>query len=395
VNLHEYQSKAILARYGIPVLSGGVASSPQEAYDNAKRLGERVVLKAQVLTHGRGQAGGIRIVNSAEDARQVAAQMLGMTIGRFTAQRLLIEPIIGIRQELYIGVVLDRSARSPVIMASPAGGVAIRSRSGGVSREMLDPDLGLHDFQARALANSIQLEREHWSAFISIAQALSRCFFENDCTLAEINPLALTEDGRLIALDSNLILDDNALFRHPDLAEMYDGLAEHPLERRARQAGLRYVGLGGDIGCMVNGAGLAMTTMDAIGYVSALAKPHNTISNANIMPHAPANFLDLGGGALAHQVAAGLRVILNDPNVRAILINIFGGITRADEVAEGILTVAVESDPNIPIICRLAGTNADEGRALLRAAELAHLHLAITLIEAAERAISAVGGARP
>jgi len=383
VNLHEYQAKQLFARYGIPVLNGGVATSPQEAYSIAKELGGKVVVKAQVLTSGRGRSGGIRLVHSAEEARLSAEHMLGMSIAGLVIHKVIIEPIADITQELYLSVVNDRSARLPVIMASATGGTLLHKVPEKVIREHLDPDLGLHDFQVRQLANGIHLPRHLWAAFTRIAHALSRCFFENDCTLAEINPLALMGDGQLVALDGSITVDDNALFRQPELFERRDWLAEHPLEIRAREAGLSYIRLDGDIGCMVNGAGLAMTSMDIIKHVAA---------RFGFEHCGAANFLDLGGGARADQVAAGLRVILADPKVKAVLVNIFGGITRGDEVARGLLSVAMLSNQQIPIICRLVGTNAEAGRNLILDAKLPHVSLATTLIEATERAVLAAGG---
>ncbi len=291
---------------------------------------------------------------------------------------MLIDPAADIKNEIYLGVTTDRAARRTVIMASAAGGVDIEEVAATtpekIVRVHVDPFLGLRDYQARDIANAIGLPRETWKQFIQIAQGLYRCYLESDASLAEINPLIVTGDGKLMAVDGKMVIDDNGLFRHPELAEMRDTDEEDPAETQARQAGLSYVKLDGEIGCMVNGAGLAMTTMDL----------------TKLFGGSPANFLDIGGGAQADKVAAALRIILDDPNVKAVLFNIFGGITRCDEVAHGILAALEEVKTNVPMVVRLAGTNEAEGRAILADANMI---TATTLAEAAQKAVEAAKSA--
>ncbi len=383
MNLHEYQSKRRFARYGIPVLPGDVATTPEEARQIARELGGTVVVKAQVLVGGRGKAGGIKLAKSADDAEELARQILGMSIKGHIVQKVLVDPAANIASEIYLGITNDRASGRVVMMASSEGGVEIeqvaRENPTAIIREQVRPSLGLRDYQARNIANAINLPREHWAAFTAIAQSLYRCYSESDATLAEINPLVITGDGALVALDGKMIIDDNALFRQKELAEMRDSSAEPEAERIARQAGLTYVKLPGQIGCMVNGAGLAMTTMDMIKLYGG-----DDVG--------PANFLDIGGGAQADRVAAALRIILSDPNVKAILFNIFGGITRGDEVAHGILQALDEVKTDLPMIIRLAGTNSDEGLAIIRDAKLPNIHSAATLTDGATKAIAAARG---
>ncbi|MEJ5241444.1 MAG: ADP-forming succinate--CoA ligase subunit beta [Anaerolineales bacterium] len=374
MKLHEYQSKQIFARYGIPIPRGRVTETAAGARQIAEELGGRVVIKAQVLVGGRGKAGGVRLAKDPQEAEQIATQILGMEIKGLPVRKVLVDEAASIEQEIYLGITNDRAARKPVIMASAAGGVEIeevaRQTPEKIIKVHVDPLLGLREYQARDIAVFLDLPREHWKAFIAITTALWRAYVENDATLAEINPLVITRDNRLLALDGKMLIDDNALFRHPDLVEMRDVDEEAPAEVEARKYGLSYIKLDGSIGCMVNGAGLAMATMDIIKYFGG----------------EPANFLDVGGGASAEKVAAALRIILSDPNVKAVLLNIFGGITRGDVVARGILTALEEVKPRVPMVIRLVGTNAEEGRQLLAEANMI---TAETLAEAAQKAVAA------
>ncbi len=383
MNLHEYQSKLRFARFGIPVPMGKVATTPQEAYEIAREIGTTVVVKAQVLSGGRGKAGGVRLARTPEEAEQVANQILGMKIRGLTVRKVLIDPAANIATEIYLGVTNDRAAGRPLMMASSEGGVEIEQvahdNPNAIIREHIDPFLGLRDYQARNLASGINLPREHWKAFTKIAHSLYNTFMQSDATLTEINPLVITKEGQLIALDGKMSIDDNALFRQTELAEMRDIDAEPKEVIQARAAGLSYVKLDGQIGCMVNGAGLAMTTMDMT----------KLYGGENI---GPANFLDIGGGAQADKVAAALRIILSDPNVKSILFNIFGGITRCDEVARGILQALNEVPSQLPMIVRLNGTNAEEGRAIIQNASIPNLYYADTLTEAAQKAVAAAKG---
>lgn len=374
MKLHEYQSKLIFAKYGIPIPKGRVAATADEAGAIAEELGSRVVIKAQVLVGGRGKAGGIRLARTPEEAKEVATQILAMEIKGLPVRKVLVDEASSIEQEIYLGITNDRAERKPVIMASAAGGVDIeevaRTTPEKIIKVHVDPLLGLRDYQTRDLAAGIDLPRDHWRAFGQIAHGLWRAYTDNDATLAEINPLVITTDNKLIALDGKIVLDDNALFRHPDLAELRDLDAEEKSEIEARKYGLSFIKLDGTIGCMVNGAGLAMTTMDII----------------KLFGGEPANFLDIGGGASSDKVAAALRIILTDPNVRAVLLNVFGGITRCDEVARGILDALEEVKPTVPMVVRLVGTNAAEGRAMLANANMI---TAETLAEAAQKAVAA------
>jgi succinyl-CoA synthetase beta subunit len=378
VKLHEYQSKFRFAKYDIPIPRGRVATSASEAFRIAEEIGGPVVVKAQVLVGGRGRAGGVKLAQMPEEAETYAAQILGMNIKGLTVKKVLIDPAADIRAEMYLGVTLDRATHKPVMMASLAGGVDIEQVAAEtpekIIREYVDPFLGLRDYQARNMASGIGLPRENWGQFTRVARGLFRCYMDSDATLAEINPLIVTSRGDLMAVDGKMVLDDNALFRHPDLAEMRDLDEETPAETQARQAGLSYVQLDGEIGCMVNGAGLAMATMDM----------------TKLFGSAPANFLDIGGGAQADKVAAGLRIILADPSVKVVLFNIFGGITRCDEVARGILAALDGVETQLPMVARLVGTNEEEGRALLADADMV---TATTLAEAAHKAVEAARAA--
>ncbi len=377
MKLHEYQSKLIFAEYGVPIPKGNVTATASEVKQIAEELGGRVVVKSQVLVGGRGKAGGIRLAKSPKEAEEIATQILGMEIKGLPVRKVLIDEAANIENEIYLGITNDRAARKPVIMASSEGGVDIeevaRTMPDKIIKVHIDPLLGLRDYQARDLAAGIDLPREHWKVFGKIAQGLWKAYELCDANLAEINPLVITEDGRLLAVDGKMVIDDNALFRQPALAEKRDLDIEASSETQARKYGLSFIKLDGNIGCMVNGAGLAMTTLDII----------------KLFGGEPANFLDIGGGANAESVSAAFRIILTDPNIKAILINIFGGITRGDEVAQGILAAMEEIKPNVPMVVRLIGTNAEEGRRMLADAEMI---TATTLVEAAQKAVAAAKG---
>jgi succinyl-CoA synthetase beta subunit len=374
MKLHEYQSTLIFSKYGIPIPKGRVAATADAARQIAQELGGRAVIKAQVLVGGRGKAGGIKVAKDANEAEVLATQILSMEIKGLPVRKVLVDEAASIETEIYLGITNDRAARKPVMMASAAGGVEIeevaRTNPEKIIKIHIDPLLGLRDYQTRDIAAGIDLPRELWRDFNAIAQGLWRAYSENDATLAEINPLIINKEKKLVALDGKMLIDDNAMFRHPDLAELRDIDEEAPAETEARKYGLSYIKLDGTIGCMVNGAGLAMTSMDVI----------------KLFGGEPANFLDIGGGAGADKVAAAMRIILIDPNVKAVLFNIFGGITRCDEVAKGILVAMDEVKPKIPMVVRLVGTNAEEGRKLL---ENANMITAETLADAAQKAVKA------
>ncbi len=373
MKIHEYQAKQIFSRYGIPIPRGKVASSADEAKQIAEEQGGKVVIKSQVLVGGRGKAGGIRLARNPTEAGELAAQILSMEIKGLPVRKVLVDEAANIETEIYLGITNDRAARRPVMMASAAGGVEIEEVAQVTPEKIIkvhiDPLLGLRDYQARDVAAGIDLPRDHWKSFISIAHGLFKAYQDSDATLAEINPLVITSEKQLLALDGKMIIDDNALFRHPEFAEMRDLDAEAPLETQARKYGLSYIKLDGNIGCLVNGAGLAMTTMDIIKLYGG----------------EPANFLDIGGGANAEKVAAALRIILGDSNVKAVLLNVFGGITRCDEVAHGIISALKEIKTKIPMVVRLVGTNAEEGQAILANAQMV---TAQTLVEAAQKAVA-------
>ena len=378
MKLHEYQSKQLFAKFGIPIPRGRVAATAHEAKQIAEELGGRVVIKSQVLVGGRGKAGGIRLAKTPEEAESLATQILMMEIKGLPVRKVLVDEAANINKEIYLGITNDRSLRMPVMMASSAGGVDIeevaRVSPEKIIRESIHPLLGLRDYQARDIAVGIDLAREHWKVFGQIANGLWKAYQSADATLAEINPLVITAENKLLAVDGKMVLDDNALFRHSDLNEMRDLDVEAESEIEARKYGLSFIKLDGNIGCMVNGAGLAMTSMDII----------------KLFGGEPANFLDIGGGANAEKVAAALRIILSDHNVKAVLFNVFGGITRGDEVARGILTALKEVKTKVPMVIRLVGTNAEEGRRILADA---HMITAETLAEAAQKAVNVAKGA--
>jgi len=377
MKLHEYQSKNIFSKFGIPIPKGRVATTAQEAKQIAEELGGRVVVKSQVLVGGRGKAGGVKLAKDPAEAEQLATQILGMEIKGLPVRKVLVDEASAIDQEIYFAITDDRASKKPVMIASAAGGVDIEEVAAKTPEKIvkvnIDPLLGLREYQARDVAVAIDLPRDYWRDFTKIAMGLWEVYKNTDASLAEINPLVITKEKKLIALDGKMMIDDNALFRQPELAEMRDTDEDAPAEIEARKYGLSFIKLDGSIGCMVNGAGLAMTSMDVI----------------KLFGGEPANFLDVGGGAGAEKVAAAMRIILTDPNVKAVLFNIFGGITRCDEVARGILVAMDEVKPKVPMVVRLVGTNAEEGRRLL---ENANMITAETLADAARKAVAAAKG---
>lgn len=372
MRLHEYQSKDVFSNYKIPIPRGRLASTPEEAKRIAEELNGPVVLKAQVLVGGRGKAGGIRLVKSPKEAEDEASKILGERIKDIPVRRLLVEEAVSIQQEIYFGMTVDREKGETLLIASAEGGVDIEEVAKispeRIVRVNINPLLGLRDFQARNLATDIEVPRELWRSFIALSRNLYEAYTDLDATLAEINPLVITTGKRLVALDGKIIIDDNALFRHPEFLDRRDITIESPQESEARKFCLSYIKLDGNIGCLVNGAGLAMATMDIIQHKGGL----------------PANFLDIGGGASSEKVAAALRIMLTDKQVKTILINIFGGITRCDEVAIGIQQTLADFDTDIPFVIRLVGTNEAEGKQILSDSNLI---TADYLEEAAETAV--------
>src|ERR671911_484424 len=361
MKIHEYQGKELLRKYGVPVPRGIVARSPEEAYHAAKELAsEIVVVKAQIHAGGRGKGGGVKLARSADEARDIARQMLGMKLvthqtgpeGR-EVRVLLIEEGLPIDKEFYLGIVLDRASGRPVFMASAAGGMDIEEVAAKtpekILKETIDPAVGFRSFQARKLAFGLGLPASLIGQAVKFMQSLYTAYEQMDASLMEINPFLLTKDKRLIALDAKVNFDDNAMFRHPDFRELRDTHEEEPLEIEASKFDLNYIKLDGNIACMVNGAGLAMATMDIIKLAGG----------------EPANFLDVGGGASQERVAAAFRILLADENVRAVLINIFGGIVRTDMVARGVIEAVKAIGVSVPVVVRLEGTNVEEGRRLI------------------------------
>lgn len=378
MKLHEYQARDLLARYGVPVTGGGVATTAAEARRIAEDIGGKVVVKAQVFVGGRGKAGGVKLASTPDEAEAAAGQILGMDIKGLTVEKVLVAEAITYQKEIYVSAILDRSTKRVMMIASSEGGVEIeevaRTNPNAIIKIPAHPQLGLMDYQARQLAFAIGLtDGKQARQFTQIATALYRAFVESDASLVEINPLVIREDGNLQALDSKILLDDSGLIRHPDLEALRDASDEPEAEQRAREAGLTFIKLDGDIGCMVNGAGLAMATMDVIKLYGG----------------EPANFLDIGGGANKDKVKAALQIILGDPNVKAVLFNIFGGITRVDEVAKGIVAALEEVQTNVPMVARLVGTNEEAGRAILAQSTLIP---AATLGEGAQKAVAAARG---
>lgn len=375
MKLHEYQAKNLYAKYNIPIPKGRIAASASEARSLCEELGGKVVIKAQVLVSGRGKAGGVRLVKSPEEAEEATTNILSMKIKDLPVRKVLVDEAVSISKEIYLGITNDRVAQKPVLIASGAGGGDIeegaRKSPGKIAKMEVDPLLGLRDYQVRDIALSIDLPRQYWRPFGEIIYALWKVYIDCDAILAEINPLVITAENHLVALDAKIDLDENALFRHPDLADLRDIDGEDWSETQGRKFGVSFVKMDGDIGCMVNGAGLAMATMDIISHFGGK----------------PANFLDIGGGASSEKVAAAIRLILADKNVRAILINVFGGITRCDEVAEGLVSACSEVATDVPLVVRLVGTNEEKARQILSGASLVY---ADSLVEGAKKAIALV-----
>jgi len=385
LKLQEYRSKEILAQYGVPLQAGQIATTPDEAAAIARTIARPVVIKAQVLVGGRGKAGGVKLGETPDEAARAAEAILGMSIKGITVRTVLVAPAANIAYEFYLGLILDRAAKAITVIASAEGGVEIeetaRTHPEAVLRLRLHPLIGLQEHNVRRVAFFLGMPPDLRREFRQVLRGLYDAFVGTDADLAEVNPLAITEDGRLTALDAKIVLDDSGLARHPDIELMRDLNEEEPSETAARQAGINFIKLDGSIGCMVNGAGLAMTTMDLVKLAGG----------------EPANFLDIGGGAKADKVAAAFRIILDDPSVKAILINIFGGITRGDEVARGIVEARSTLTRNVPMVVRIVGTNAEEAKPILAQANLI---TADSLDEAAAKAVAAAnaqasGGARP
>ncbi len=385
MKIHEYQAKAILAKYDVPVPRGEVAFTVAEVETAAKNIGGSVVVKAQIHAGGRGKGGGVKIAKNAEEAALIAEKMLGMTLvthqtgpeGR-VVQRVLVEETLPIDKELYLGIVLDRALGKFVFMASAAGGMEIEevaeTNPGAILKETIEPGLGLRPYQARRMAFGIGIPPSSINAAVHAILALATACDVNDATLAEINPFITTKDGKIYALDAKINIDDNAMFRHKDLAALRDLNEEDPLEVEASKFGLNYVKLDGNVACMVNGAGLAMATMDIIKYAGG----------------SPANFLDVGGGANAEQIKNAFRILLSDPGVKAVLINIFGGILRCDTLANGVLAAARDLDVKVPIVIRMEGTNVEEGRRILKESGF-NFTVAEGMRDAAEKVVRLAG----
>ena len=387
MNVHEYQAKALFRKFGVAVPDGELATTPAEAEDAAKKIGAPVVVvKAQIHAGGRGKGGGVKLAKSPSEAKQLASQILGMTLvthqtgpqGKLV-RSVYIEAGSDIARELYLALTLDRASENFAVIASTEGGMNIEEVAEKtpekIHTELIDPVVGLQPYQVRKIARALQLDAAQTKRLEEFLGALYRLYIEKDCSLIEINPLVVTKAGELFALDGKLNFDDSALYRHADIAALRDPEEEDPRERAAKEIDLAYVGLDGEIGCMVNGAGLAMATLDAIAVNGGR----------------PANFLDAGGGADKEKVKEAFKLILRDENVKAILVNIFGGIVRCDLIADGVVAAAQELAVKVPLVVRLQGTNAEEGRKILAESGL-DITPAETLKEAAERAVAAVKG---
>src|SRR5246127_2676290 len=390
MKIHEYQAKTILAKYGVNVPRGDMALTREEAESAAKRLldagAKGVVVKAQIHAGGRGKGGGVKVAKTLDEAKQWADKILGMKLvthqtgpeGKIV-QRLLIEETLPIERELYLGIVVDRATSRPVFMASAAGGMEIEEVAAkdpkAILKEPIDPTIGFQPFHARQLAFGLGLKPEQISEAVRFMTGLYRAFVDTDASMCEINPFITTTDGRLFALDAKINFDDNALFRHKDLKELRDVSEEDPLEVEASKYSLNYIKLDGNVGCMVNGAGLAMATMDIIKYAGGM----------------PANFLDVGGGANAEQVTHAFEILLSDKNVKAVLINIFGGILRVDTLARGVVEAANKTHIQLPVVLRLEGTNVEDGRQILKASGLNFI-VAEAMKDAAEKVVAAAKG---
>jgi succinyl-CoA synthetase beta subunit len=389
MKIHEYQAKAILSRYGVTTPRGEVAFTNEEAREAAERLKSTiVVVKAQIHAGGRGKGGGVKLARSADEAADIAGHILGMTLvtpqtgpaGR-VVKRLLIEEGLDIKRELYLGLLVDRAAGRVVFMASAAGGMEIeevaRENPGAILRETIHPAVGLQPYQARKIAFGLELPVEVVNHAVPFLQALYRAFVDTDASLLEINPCVLTGDGKLVALDAKMTFDDNGLFRHRDLRELRDLDEEDPLEVEASKYGLNYIKLDGNVACMVNGAGLAMATMDIIKYAGG----------------SPANFLDVGGGASADQIKSAFRILMSDSSVRAVFINIFGGILRCDVLATGVVAAAKDLQVKVPVVVRMEGTNVELGQQILRDSGL-NFTIANGMKDGAEKVVALAGAAR-
>jgi len=388
MNIHEYQAKAVLSRYGVAVPKGKVADTPQEAEDIAKEFGTAVVVKAQIHAGGRGKGGGVKFAKTHDEAREYAKQIIGMNLVTHQTgpqgkkvKRVLVEQAGKIKRELYLGMVIDRAVSRVVMMASTEGGMEIETVAAKtpekILKEWVDPAVGLLPFQARKLAFGLGIPAELTGKAVKFMTALYSAFVDTDCSLAEINPLVLTEDGDIVALDAKMNFDGNGLFRHKDIQALRDFDEEDPTETEASKFDLTYISLDGNIGCMVNGAGLAMATMDMIKHCGGN----------------PANFLDVGGGANAEQVTNAFRLILSDPKVKAILVNIFGGIMRCDVIAEGVVTAAKTLGLSVPLVVRLEGTNVEKGKEILAASKL-NIISATDMADAAKKVVAAAGPAK-
>jgi succinyl-CoA synthetase beta subunit len=383
MKIHEYQAKAILAKYGVPVPPGEVVATSADAAKVARQLGGGVsVVKAQIHAGGRGKGGGVKVVRSPEEAQQAADKILGMNLVTYQTgprgqkvARVLVEQGLKIKRELYMGIVIDRSSEKPVLMVSPDGGVEIEKVAeetpDRIFKEYINPAVGLAPFQTRKLAFALGLEGTQIPRATKFMLAIWEAFRDTDASLIEINPLIVTEEGALLALDAKLTFDDNALYRHPDFKELRDLSEEDPLEIEASQHSLNYIKLDGTIGCMVNGAGLAMATMDIIKLAGG----------------EPANFLDVGGGANAEQIKNAFRILMSDKSVKAVLINIFGGILRCDVLAQGVIAAVRDLGVPVPIVIRMEGTNVEQGKQMLRESGL-NFTTADTMSEAAEKVVA-------
>ncbi len=378
MNLHEYQARDLLKRFGIPVPDAEVAERSEDVARIAQRLGGRVVVKAQVHTGGRGKAGGVKLAGSPDEAKAVAARILGMQIKGLTVKRVLVAPAAEIASESYVGIIVDRASRRPVLMVSAAGGIDIEEVAAKtpdkIHRVAIDPRYGLLAHQAQGLAFQLYRDVAQVRAAADIMQRLYQVMYHVGASLVEINPLITTPDGKVVALDAKIAIDDNELDRRPEIAALRDPDSENPAEVTARAAGLSFIKLSGSVGCCVNGAGLAMATMDLVKYYGG----------------EPANFLDIGGSSNPQKVVSALQIITSDPSVRAILFNIFGGITRCDDVANGIVTATRQFPLKVPMVIRLTGTNEREGVAILEAAGFSAL---TDMDQAVERAVAAAGKA--
>jgi succinyl-CoA synthetase beta subunit len=376
MDLYEYQGKELFRRFGIPVSEGRLATTPEEARAAAEEIGGQVVVKAQVLTGGRGKAGGVKLADDPQDAEEKARDILGLDINGHVVRKLWIESASEIAKEYYLSITFDRGEKQPLFMLTTQGGVEIEQVADetpdALARLHVDPLEGYQPWQARRLIYAAGIDDPNeQKQLLSIVEQLYRCFVETDAMLAEINPLVVTPEGEVRALDAKFTVDDNALYKHPDVAEMRDVEAADPLETFAREKGVTYVKLDGDVGILGNGAGLAMSTVDVVAHVGGR----------------PANFCDLGGGGDAEGVVDALEVITRDPQVRSIFFNIFGGITRCDEVARGILTALDRMDISQPIVVRLDGTNAEDGRRILAEANRPNVHPEATMLDGARRAV--------